>query len=168
MNANEITNSFYSQNCTRFTTILPNTYPGGWWECDILAVTKALFMYEYEIKVSVSDFKADAKKGGEMSWGQGGRVRLQTKHEKLAAGDKKGPSNFWFIVPDNLIAVEDIPDFAGLIYAVDGNHGVRLIEQKKAPRLHKHKMERIELDRIRRNLYWRYWNLRLKHERVTT
>jgi len=41
--------------------VFPNIYLGGF-ECDILEITKSGYSYEYEVKISVSDFKADSKK----------------------------------------------------------------------------------------------------------
>ena len=42
--------------------VLPNFTPNGWFECDIWVLTKSGYGREYEIKLTVSDFKADAKK----------------------------------------------------------------------------------------------------------
>lgn len=42
--------------------VMPNYTPKKWFECDVMAVTKAGYLEEYEIKLSASDFKADAKK----------------------------------------------------------------------------------------------------------
>lgn len=170
--AKDITDSFYWRNNTRFTTILPNTYPKGWFEADILAITNAHYFYEYEIKLSVSDFNADAKKSitngyekdGDGKWQQ---LPPKTKHEMLAEGNKNGPSKFWFVMPENMIPKEDIPVFAGLIYvkdySSDGCVSIRLDETKKAPRLHSQKISESSLDRIRKNLYFRYWKERLKN-----
>jgi outer membrane autotransporter protein len=41
---------------------MPNYTPKNWFECDVMAVTKAGYLEEYEIKLSASDFKADSKK----------------------------------------------------------------------------------------------------------
>lgn len=40
----------------------PNYTPDGWWECDVWAVTRAGYGIEYEIKLSVHDFRADKQK----------------------------------------------------------------------------------------------------------
>lgn len=75
--------------------VFPNIYLGNF-ECDILEITKSKYAYEYEVKISVSDFKADAKKKGKF--------------------DNPRTNYFYYIVPKDLISVEMLPKYAGLIY----------------------------------------------------
>lgn len=42
----------------RSNLVFPNIYIGSW-EADILEITKSGYTYEYEVKISKSDFKAD-------------------------------------------------------------------------------------------------------------
>ena len=46
----------------RRSFVLPNYTPHAWWESDVFEITAAGYFVEYEVKISVSDFKADAKK----------------------------------------------------------------------------------------------------------
>ena len=112
----------------------------GLHECDVLMVTEARMVYEYEVKVSYSDFLADFKK--------------EAKHKRLQGIDEhstKGvphddkyylewtqtagrPNYFYYACPPDLIPVNKVPGYAGLVYVSDTPTVV-----KKAPRLHGHK-----------------------------
>jgi len=82
--------------------VIPNYYH-GMYEMDVFRLTRAEYIYEYEIKISRSDFFVDFKKDN-------GR-----KHDKIKTG--KGPNRFFFVVPTGLISIEECPKHAGLIYA---------------------------------------------------
>jgi hypothetical protein len=135
---------------------VPNYTPVKWHECDMLAITKAGYSVEFEIKISRSDFKADASKEG--------------KHRSLALGDPNGPSRFFYVVPQGMIAVEEVPYWAGLIYADEressawwgakAQRRIVLKEVKKAPKLHTVPIREKVVDHIRGVFYWRFWNLR--------
>lgn len=100
----------------------------GLGECDVISISKSDFIYEYEVKISKSDFKADFKKN---------------KHKHMIARKKVNesknyyyiPNYFYFVVPEDLIHLDDIPEYAGLIYIKDD----QFIQIKKAPLLHKTK-----------------------------
>jgi len=162
----------------------PNYTPAKWFECDLFAVTKAERFVEFEIKVSVSDFKADARKGpSERDKQYFGSFSPDSKtfqnfdprgkHERLGASDERGPSRFFYVVPAGLLAVEDMPIWAGLIYAEipESRHFVtngliRLRTVKEAPHLHRAKACPRVVQHMASVMYWRYWNLRqgLKEE----
>lgn len=73
--------------------IFPNVYLGSW-EADILEITTSKYSYEYEIKTSKADFKADAKKC---------RQRHKTKCFKTDILIEGGRVNhFYYLVPENL------------------------------------------------------------------
>ena len=146
-----------------FILSCPNYTPVGWWECDLLGVTKARMFVELEIKVSRSDFKADSKKvqgGYGYQDGKFGKFPTSTKHERLALGDTKGPSRFFYVVPENLVEIEDVPEFAGLVFAI--KHGTRIVFRtvKQAPKLHHEKVQDRVVQHMASVFYWRYWNLR--------
>jgi hypothetical protein len=130
----------------------PNYTPHKWHECDMFGVTKAAMGVEFEIKISRSDFKADASKAD--------------KHRRLAMADPFGPSRFFYVVPEGMVAVEEVPDYAGLIYAREREayHGgpIRLYLRtvKPAPKLHRHYVPAKVTDHMRGVFYWRFWNLR--------
>ncbi len=107
-------------------------------ECDVLSVSKSDYIYEYEIKISKADFKKDF---------------IKEKHQMIMEGkfvkqSNKGtwynvPNYFYFVVPENLISMDDIPSYAGLIYLkkwikYDKEYSCFEII-KKAPIIHKTK-----------------------------
>ena len=86
-------------------------------------------------------FKADALKA-KGRWWLGEQPKL--KHEQIAARSTSGPARFWFAVPDGLLALEEVPEWAGLLGAVlrPGHpppHNVLLVVRKEAPQLHRTK-----------------------------
>jgi len=92
------------------------------WECDYFCISKSNYIIEIEVKVSKSDFKADF---------------LKPKHKVLALRNgEKCPNKFYFACPENLISVNEIPAYAGLIYVTDT--WSRII--KNAPFIHKDKL----------------------------
>jgi len=148
----------------------PNFTPVGWYECDIFAITKAGLFHELEIKLTVADFKADAKKHDRSPyrWTNGHYTKCdisQSKHERLASHDVEGPSRFYFVVPEGLIEAKDVPEWAGLRFLeqttggewYDGLHTV-----KKAPLLHKQKVGQPVRDKLTQSLYYRFWNERIR------
>ena len=82
---------------TRTNLIVPNISWGLYLhECDLLVITKAGYAYEVEIKVSLSDLKADAHKG----------------HNHNSKKIKK----LYFAIPEKLlVGIEHIPSRAGII-----------------------------------------------------
>lgn len=109
------------------------------WESDILFLTNSGYWYEIEVKISKSDFKADFK-------------HKKSKHELvlLSKENTNKPNYFYYAVPKDLIPLEDIPEYAGLIY-VDENGSHEII--KKAPILHK-----VKNDPNKMNLLDKFYN----------
>lgn len=100
----------------------------GLGECDVISISKSDYIYEYEVKISKSDFKADFKKN-------------KHKHmlERKSVNESKNyyyiPNYFYFVVPESLISIDDVPEYAGLMYLINDE----FVEVKKAPILHKTK-----------------------------
>lgn len=124
--------------------VLPNYTPSKWWECDVFELTEAGFFREYEIKLSLSDFKADAKKSDIFRTGSypNRQETRRVKHQQM--GQPCGPRQFWYVVPEGLLTVDQVPEWAGLIAIHDARptHNLywRYTERllKKAPILHQH------------------------------
>lgn len=128
-----------------FPIYLTNYAYKGFSEADVFGISAAGHMYEYEIKVSRSDFLADLK-------------NKQYKHRLLSTRDavhtldkwKKGrrtneaydliclPNRFYYACPYALITETELPDYAGLVYIDDHN---KYIEIVSAPLLHHHKAD---------------------------
>lgn len=107
----------------QYDVVLPNFFHGHT-ECDLFRITQADFIYEYEIKISRSDFFADFKK--------------KDKHEILKAGiGKYCPNRFFYVTTENLVSIDEVPKYAGLLYF----DGVAFFDVKKnAPLIHRNKV----------------------------
>ena len=143
----------------RHELIVPNSKVFGW-ESDMVSVTQAGYMFEFEVKLSRSDFRADAKKIKsqymvnpiQQSWGK-------------AVGVNR-PNYFYYVVPPDLVAVEELPSFAGLIYAEWHPPDYALYCQparviRIAPKLHTDKINEWQRRQLHRAVTFRYWRDRL-------
>jgi hypothetical protein len=149
--------------------VLPNFTPAAWFECDVFSVSKSGYMHEHEIKMSVADFRRDAEKADyfyERVDGRFAKQRKATKHERLLQADVRGPSCFWFVVPDGLIGKSDVPRWAGLKVVRDQGHWCSVRVVKMAPRLHNAQVSAKVIEQAETACYWRYWNERLAADRV--
>lgn len=164
MTVRDIQRKIMVERYTR-ATLLPNYTPRQWWECDVFELTKASYFREYEIKMSYSDYRADAKKRRNVaSWLPPEKQEYggKTKHQLLQAGDPRGPRQFYFVCPERII--EHVPGWAGLIYAQErkGHRppwNVRLKIIKRAPILHRGKLENSFKDAVRLTAYYRFQTL---------
>lgn len=148
LKTNEIKNTLMKSLYDSKSLITDNFVGCGLGECDILRITGADLVYEYEIKVSRADFKAEMRnktkkhevlrgkhKTDPHTWNYpgGGTDTEEVLQERW--GSVGRPNYFFYAVPENMLKVEEIPDFAGLIYISDSE--VKII--KKAPKLHSFK-----------------------------
>lgn len=160
----KIQGKLISQFWSSSLLLMPNYTPWGWFECDLFRVTKSWYHYEYEIKLTVADFKADAKKA-RRKWklrrGRWDKHIDGVKHEMLAG--KIGPKRFYYVVPEGLEKKIEIPDFAGLMIAHP--RVTHATEIKRAPDLNKCKVELIVVNKARERAYYRYLHLIGRDER---
>lgn len=130
------------------------------WESDFFSVTKSAYAYEFEIKISKSDFKADfekekhrlfkAHKRGLCTVPRGiGRAYIDGKYQQevshievLQVNHKTCPNRFYFVCPTALIDPHEVPAYAGLMYCTTGGG---IIEAVKSPYLHKQKFNAKEM-----------------------
>ncbi|WP_405357364.1 MmcB family DNA repair protein [Fusobacterium polymorphum] len=116
-------------------------------ECDMLIVTKNYYLTEVEIKISLSDLKADFKK------------KHQHKDENI--------KNFYYAFPEEMKekALKLIPKECGILIAVEKECGIpyRKIECYRKPKINKEAkpINDIVLSKIYRLGYLRYWNYRI-------
>lgn len=161
----EIQNRFFWELRTH-AIVLPNYTPARWYECDIFCITLACYMREYEIKLSVADFKADTRKGRRHPVYDNHRftgMSQENKHTRLTAHDVKGPRQFWYVMPINTavkIQPEDMPEWAGLFVIDTDCHYPK--QAKPAPILHKMKADLKVVKHAFSVCYHRYWRERLK------
>ena len=146
------------------------------WESDKLIWTKSGYIYEFEIKISRSDFKNDFKhkkekhivlastidrdKAKEIQMSLFEQKEQENRHwsrEMLERryGDidamvkgKRMPNYFYYAVPTGMLEPDEVPPYAGLIY-IDSEY--RYVKQsyrivKEAPQLHKTKYTDAELN----------------------
>ena len=115
------------------------------WESDVWILTKSELAYEFEIKISRSDFFNDFK-------------HKTRKHSFLGAVNKEYlngiPNYFYYVVPKGLITKEEVPEYAGLCY-VDEEI---LYTIKKAPKLTPKKTSAEDLNLTDKFYYnYRHW-----------
>ena len=164
MNESKIQNALYEGLLAGSQICVPNYTPSNWWECDLMHITKAGYMVEHEIKLSKSDFMADAKKEKfGMAVGRSGN-QSDFKHDLLRQGDSRGPRQFWFVVSQSIVDSIEIPEFAGLKVVSETVYGTQTYLDinvvKKAPFLHKEKVHPSVVSHAESVFYYRYWNLR--------
>jgi hypothetical protein len=130
-----------------FPIYLTNYTNKGFCEADVFGISGAGHMYEYEIKVSRSDFFADFKN-------KQYKHRLLSEKSALHTLDKwvRGkqtnetydviclPNRFYYACPSDLLCTNEIPEYAGLIY-IDKDE--KYHEIKSAPLLHRNKANEI-------------------------
>lgn len=157
------------------TRVYPNIYLGRW-EADILELTKAGYLYEYEVKISRRDFKIDANKAE--YWRGTNEIRSK-KYDVLRRGERV--HYFSYIVPEGLISPEEVPEWAGLIYVrpydnrvcigFDKETGDPIFDEhvsawfstvKDPVKLRTEKVTPKELEDIEKKVYFRYHQLRCK------
>lgn len=153
---------FFAESTKKY--VLENLYVFRW-ESDKLIETKSGLIYEFEIKVSKSDYKNDFKnKEDKHVILEGSQEFLPTYNEvREKYGDDyskyyrtssyKKPNYFYYAVPEGLVDVSEIPPYAGLIYVVPDNSIGKdgkyvwnaFYVVKQAPKLHSNKYTDEEL-----------------------
>lgn len=177
-------NGFFSLSTQKYT--LENLYVFRW-ESDKLIETRSGLIYEFEIKVTRSDFKNDFKKEDK-------HVILEGKKEYLPVYDKaldnwkavhskyyrtenfKKPNYFYYAVPEGMITKDEVPEYAGLVYILpegdnmnkDGDYcwnGYYIV--KSAPKLHNTKYADDDL-KLSEKFYYNMlsWKGKCKEEKA--
>jgi hypothetical protein len=118
------------------------------WETDLVAITRARYVHEYEIKISHSDFKADFKKRKHYRFKD---IRREGKHART-------PNYFWYVAPIKAIPI-CIPEYAGLIEVQGDRYGIDLVIVKRPRLLHRTKLSEHGVKQVLRSLMYKYWNI---------
>lgn len=109
-------------------------------ECDVFGVTKSMITHEFEIKISRSDFIADAKK--QVRFKQGCTYSDWVLKSDAYRSGIMPTNHFWYIAPAGLISMSEIPDYAGFAEVLTSG----MISVKKyAPKTKREKMPEIEI-----------------------
>lgn len=120
-----------------------------YWEADLISITKAHLMYEYEIKISLSDFKKDFLK----------RKHLTLGH-KRSWESRRVPNYFVYVAPARAVPI-CIPDHAGLyLYNSKATAASEVFtEVKKPSRIHNLKQDDRSVNKMLRTLMYKYWDM---------
>ncbi len=127
----------HSPITTRFTGM-------GLAECDVLSISKADYIYEYEIKISRADFKKDFTK-------QKHTNILNENYTKTKKGEVIYllPNYFNYVTPRGLVSIDEVPEYAGLIY-INDDQSFEIIKKPKL--LHKTKANNEFIRAVSHNL----------------
>lgn len=133
---------------SRPSDIVVSNYFLGEFEADLLRINERGMVWEYELKASLSDFRADFKKE---RYGN-------NKHERLKDG--KHTSNYFsFVAPEGMIPLEEVPAYAGLIvYSVTESGFLDLRVSRHPKKLHKRPFE--DFRNVAMKLAFRDYNTR--------
>lgn len=158
-------NYFFAQNSVKYN--VDNLYIFEW-ESDKFIKTRSGLIYEFEVKVSKSDFKNDfkhkkdkhiilegeekygdkylpkyyelieenRKRNGE--WGVQQFKKYADDDKSYMVGGHKRPNFFYYCTPPDIVTVDEVPWYAGLIWI--NEYGTIFIK-KKAPKLHGEKLK---------------------------
>ncbi len=113
------------------------------WEADLLTVTDAGFMKEFEIKLNKADYYNDFKNK------PGKHYDLKRKRTKI--------SQFWFVIHGFKLSLDKVPEYAGLM------EGTKVI--KKAPKLCNIPISIKDERYLFKAIHNRYWNLRFRNRK---
>ncbi|RKS00437.1 hypothetical protein [Flavobacterium sp. 102] len=149
------------------------------WESDFFVQKDNGYCYEFEIKISKSDFRRDAAKTEKISILQtGGFIRKEKTllmiDNKWQFDDEgqliyenndepkqaKRPNKFYYVVPEGMITKFDVPEYSGLIYVTET--GTKTI--KEAPFLHRDKLDLHP--ELCNKFYWYWLNQRDKNDQL--
>ncbi len=162
-----------------FRAIFPNMATITMYEADILALTGSGYVYEYEIKTSLSDFRADLKKRLKHASLSGNVRRIKhpwwEEEEDIWVCDdaptdphkaimyrcypQYRPKQFWYVIHGFELPTNELPPYAGLMRYHAAGHFETLVE---APTLKAQKARPETIDRALSNMLCRYWNIRMK------
>lgn len=136
---------------------LNNVYLWGSFEADYVKITQAGYIYEYEIKLTKEDFKKDFEKQYHAHTDYPNyKSKICNKHEMIANGDS-GLKCFSFVVPEYLVRVDDVPEYAGLYYARQSDRNSFSIKCVKEPKkLNGKKISDSKLKSLLMKVYYKY------------
>jgi hypothetical protein len=128
--------------------IIPNVsfYYG---EADVLQISKAGYVTEFEVKISRSDFFADRKKVSKHN-------QYRTVFNKDLPATQGLPNYFVYVVPERLnLQASDVPEYAGLYSVGDNTYGY-LHTVKTPPRIHKENFKEFWTHKIAHSFNAKY------------
>lgn len=154
----------------RHNLIVPNFHVYNYWEADLVSVTDAGYLHEYEIKVDRADLKRElgAIDGSVKQRSVNKHLRHRYMRERFEkSGIVKCANAFWFVLPFRVRDGFELPDYAGIIMVSLTNSKlwpIRFRVERRAPRLHSDKIDDDLRDKLHRGLGFRYWRMRVQAE----
>lgn len=123
---------------------VPNSTVLFRWEADMASITQAGLVHEYEVKVSLADYRRDFGK----KW----------KHDNLQNWHYRSPNYFWYVTYGFEI---EPPEYTGWLEVVERTRGrgLSVKVRKEAPRLHKEKVTDKQKETVGRLLAYRLKNM---------
>jgi hypothetical protein len=122
------------------------------WETDLISITRAGYVHEYEIKCTHQDFKNDYKKRKHLTFRDAAARQI---HENRL---RRIPNYFWYVAPIRAIPL-CVPGYAGLMEVTHKRYGLQLQVIRKPKMLHHNKMSHDAIRAIMRSLMYKYWNV---------
>lgn len=161
MNASEIQQVLIRERF-RTSKVWPNYTSKDWWECDVFEVTPSGYFCEYEIKLTLSNFRADFEKR-KSHWHRGQQQMVaRDKHQQLLQDfTDVTPRRFFFVCPSGLIPEAEVPAYAGLIYVSEHLTEHQII---RAPERHRLKVRPAVIDHAHSVCYYRWHTLLAKQK----
>ena len=120
-------------------------------ESDILAVSKSLYLTEYEVKISRADFLVDKKKA---------------KWRFYSMNYNKAPKHFYCIAPVGVIDISEIPSYSGLIEFEKINDSYEFKTVQKPKSLNKMKVTEKQVYLILKKLYYKTITVKFDHKNL--
>ena len=122
------------------------------YESDLVLLTRSDYLVEVEIKLSLSDFKADFKKQH-----YEGRGVYQKKHDWLLTG-QDAPSMFYFAFPKGLIDISLVPIHLGVIEIYSTGLGFYAEISRRPKFLHRNKVTNAQLKQMLTTMHFKWFN----------
>jgi hypothetical protein len=120
------------------------------WESDFFVQKENGYAYEFEVKISRSDFFHDKQKiDKHLALQEPSHLTLFRDVINNASRNSK-PNKFFYVVPENLVKESEVPVYAGLMYFTR----MDIVTVKEAPFIHKEKMQ---FENVLCNKFYHYW-----------
>lgn len=137
------------------------------WESDFFVQKDNGYSYEFEVKISRSDFLSDKKKVEKHLILENGRYQkkatestynYQTRmwdNQEIITDEEHTfrPNKFFYVVPEGMIKADEVPAYAGLMYVPIERHK-DIVTVKDAPFIHK---EKLSFESVLCNKFYHYW-----------
>lgn len=141
----------------RHATAINNTTVYGW-ESDLLTVTRAGIVHEFEVKVDRSDLLGELRALGDAKLRRSDSVFKRGRARTLRGlrPSMKRPNHFWIATVPDVVATDELPDFVG--HVVVNYHHPRFVDVlRSAPKLHPEKVSDDVRAWIERGIALRLW-----------